>query len=145
VLGLQGANVQLGNQLQIGGNVGIGASGQIDVSSGGDNFPGTLFADPTAKVTISKGSGFAGGVVTQSMAAIQNAALAAASAFGSLSPTQTLSQISSATTITGNGGQNVILVNGSVNLSSKQNLTISGGSNDTFIFNITGGMNLNGA
>ncbi len=144
VLGLQGANIQLGGQLQIAGNVGIGVNGQINVSSG-DSFPGTLFADPSAKVTISKGSGFAGGVVTQSMTAIQSAAMAEATLVGSLSPTQTLSQIQSAVTITGNGGQNVILVNGSVNLSRNQNLTISGGANDTFIFNITGGFDLNGA
>jgi hypothetical protein len=144
VLGLNGANIQLGGQLQINGNVGIGANGQIGVSKG-DNFPGTLFADPTAQVQIGHGSGFAGGVTTQSMAAIQSAVMAEAALVGSLSPTQTLSQIQSSTTITGNGGQNVILVNGAVNLSHSQNLTISGGANDTFIFNIAGGFSLNGA
>ena len=144
VLGLQGANIQLGGQLTIAGNVGIGANGQIDVSKS-DNFPGTLFADPTANVQISHGSGFAGGVVTQSMSAIQSAALAEATAVGALTPTQTLSQINGPTTITGDGGQNVILVNGSVNLSSGQNLTISGGANDIFIFNIAGGFDLNNA
>jgi hypothetical protein len=143
VLGLQGANIQLGGQLTIGGNVGIGANGQINVSNG-DNFPGTLYADPSAKVEVGHGA-FAGGVVTQSMAAIQTAALNEASAVGALTPTKTLSSIQSATTITGNGGQNVILVNGSVNLSNGQNLTISGGANDTFIFNISGGFDLNQA
>ncbi len=142
VLGLQGANVQLSGQLQIAGNVGIGANGQLSVSKG-DSFPGTLYADPTANLQIPNGA-FAGGVVTQSMAAIQSAALAEASAVGSLSPTQTFSQIQSATTITGDGGQNVIQVNGSVNLNNA-NLTLSGGANDTFIFNIVGGFNLNNA
>jgi len=144
VLGLQGANVQLGGQLTLKGSVGIGAGGKIGVTSG-DNFPGTLFADPTAAVTIASGSGFAGGVTTESMSAIQSAALAEAASVGSLTATQTLSQITTATTITGNGGQNVIMVNGSVNLPSGKNLTISGGANDTFVFNITGGFTLNNA
>jgi hypothetical protein len=144
VLGLQGANVQLGGQLTLKGSVGIGAGGKIGVTSG-DNFPGTLFADPSAAVTIASGSSFAGGVTTESMSAIQSAALSEAASIGSLTPTQTLSQITAATTITGNGGQNVIMVNGSVNLSSGKNLTISGGANDTFIFNISGGFTLNSA
>ena len=143
ILGLQNANIQLAGKLSMQGNVGIGANGQINVNSG-QNFPGTLYADPSAKVEIYKGGGFSGGVVTQSMAAIQSAVAAEVASVSSLSPTQTFGQINSATTVTGNGGQNVIQVNNGINLWG-QNLTISGGANDTFFFNIAGGLGLYGA
>src|ERR1017187_6785291 len=141
VLGLY---IDLDGNLQIGGNVGIGTNGKIDVADH-DQFPGTLFADPTANISFGYHSGFTGGVTTESFTAIQNAVMAEAAFVASLTPTQTFSQITSAITITGNGGQNVIQVNGPVNLSNGHNLTISGGPNDTFFFNISGGFFLNGA
>jgi len=144
ILGLQGANIQLSSgPLKVNGNVGIGVNGLMHLS-GGATLQSRLFADPSAQVQIDGGSGFAGGVVFQPMTAIQNAALAEATSVGSLHPTQTFSQITNATTIIGNGGRNVIQVNGQVHLSGGQNLTISGGANDTFIFNIANGFQLDG-
>lgn len=56
-----------------------------------------------------------------------------------LAPTQTFSTISGTQTITGNGGLNVINV-GSV---SSPTLTISGGPDDTFVFNVSGSFDSN--
>ena len=144
ILGLQGANIQLSSgPLKVNGNVGIGANGLIHLS-GGATLQSTLYADPTASVQIDGGSGFAGGINRITFTAIQSDALALSASAALLTPTQTFSQIQTATTIVGNGGQNVIAVNGQVHLSSGQNLTISGGPNDTFIFNIAQGFQLDG-
>jgi hypothetical protein len=144
VLGLQGSTINLSSgPLRINGNAGIGQNGQFNFSGGGQ-ISGVLDADPTATINISGGgTTIAGGTVVVSMAAVQSAALAEASIAGSLTPTQTFSQITSSQTIVGNGGQNVIKVNGLIHLSGGA-LTISGGPNDTFIFQIAQGLQLDG-
>jgi hypothetical protein len=68
-------------------------------------------------------------------------ALSAAAAAKALSPTQTFGTISSPTTINGNGGQNVIKINGDI----KNSLTLNGTVNDTFVNNVTGTANLGGS
>jgi hypothetical protein len=143
-IGLQGSNFQLSSgPLNVTGNLGIGANGQFHLS-GGATVHGTLYADPTAKVQIDGGSSMSGGIVIQSMAAIQSAAINLSSSAAALTPTQTFSQIVSAMTISGNGGQNVISVPGTFHLSGGNNLTILGGPSDTFIFNVPNGLQLDG-
>jgi hypothetical protein len=123
--------------------VGIGQSGNFNFSGGGE-VCGTLDADNTAQVNISGGgTTITCGIVRMSMSSIQNAALAASNAAASLTPTQTFNSITSSQTIVGNGGQNVILVTQLIHLSGG-NLIISGGSSDTFIFNVTQGLQLDG-
>ncbi len=144
ILGLQGANIQLSSgPLQVNGNVGIGVNGLMHLS-GGATLQSTLYADPSATVQIDGGSSFVGGTMRISFTAIQSGALALSASAALLPPTQTFSQIQTATTIVGNGGQNVIAVNGQIHLSGGQNLTISGGPNDTFIFNCAQGLQLDG-
>jgi hypothetical protein len=140
ILGLQGANIQLSSgPLQVNGNVGIGSMGLVHLS-GGATLLGALYADPLATILVDGGSAFGGGTNIISFAAIQNAAIAENTAAALLTPTQTFPNgIQTATTIIGNGGQNVIAVNGQLHLSSGQNLTISGGPSDTFIFNFAQG------
>jgi hypothetical protein len=125
------------------GDLGIGQSGQFHLS-GGATLQSTLHADPTATVQIDGGSALSGGTLRQAMAALQNAAIALSNADAALTPTQTFSQITSATTITGNGGQNVIRVVGTFHLSGGQNLVLSGGPSDSFIINAPLGMQLDG-
>lgn len=145
LLGLQNSLIQLSgsNPQNIQGNVGIGVDGQIEVDGHG-NYPGTLYADPSANLQIQHGVGFDGGIVTQSMTAIQNAVATEESYVASLTPTQTFNQINQATTIYGNGGLNVIQVNGGINLSWRD-LTIQGGTNDSFFFQINGSVALDNA
>jgi Chitobiase/beta-hexosaminidase C-terminal domain len=142
ILGLQGARLQLSSgPLQVNGNVGIGANGTLQFS-GGTHLNGTLYYDPTASVQISGGSSFNNGEVSESFTAIDNAALAESNAAALRTPTQTFSQIQNATTIAGDGGQNVIAVTGNFHLSGGNNLTISGGPNDTFIINVYQGLQM---
>jgi len=143
ILGLQGSKIQLSSgPLKVNGNVGIGVNGLIHLS-GGSTQPGTLYADPSATVQIDGGSSFGGGVVNEPFTAIQNAALALAAQAAALPATQTFTQIQNATTILGNGGQNVIAVTGTFHLSGAK-LTISGGANDTFIINVYQGLQMDG-
>jgi hypothetical protein len=119
------------------GNVAVGAGGTFHFDGGG-TIHGTLIADPTATINISS-STITGGVIQNFTAAatvsnVVNAAnaLAAYAANAALTPTEAFS-----TSITGNGGQNVIDVPGGISLSGGS-LTITGGPNDVFIFDVGG-------
>ncbi len=68
-------------------------------------------------------------------------AVSASTQAGELAPTQTLGTVSSPTTVAGNGGLNVIDVNGGI----KASLTLSGSSNDVFVVNVTGTLALGGS
>jgi hypothetical protein len=125
------------------GNVGLGDASASLNFSGGAVITGNLDdAGPSSNTSISGGSGFTGtltynnGSLSQAVQAAQNAA----SYYGGLSPTQTLSTITGGT-LSGNGGLNVIDVTGGISL-SRTTLTISGGAGDNFVINVTGGMNL---
>ena len=144
ILGLQGSTIQLSSgPLQVNANVGIGANGNIHLS-GGATLQSILYADNSATVQIDGGSAFHGGVIRTSFAAIQAAAIAEATSAASLPATQTYGNVTNALNIIGNGGQNVIDINGQLHLSGGNQLTISGGANDTFIINITQGFQLDG-
>ena len=81
-----------------------------------------------------------GGIVTQDLTQADADARAASMDAAGFTPTQTLGNINSSTTITGSGGLNVISVN-SVNL-VKQTLTIAGSASDIFIFQRVGRLHL---
>jgi choice-of-anchor A domain-containing protein len=111
------------------------------VGEGGDQ-GGILYEDPTETIVIHPDLVVTGGVVVQNLSGAVSDALAASAAAAALAPTQTFGDITTATTITGNGGLNVIAVN-SFNMHDM--LTISGGPSDTFIFNVSGAFTWNGA
>ena len=68
-------------------------------------------------------------------------ALSAAATAKALVPTRTFENISSPTTVTGNGGVNVIQINGNITSS----LILSGNASDVFIINVTGNLNIGGS
>ena len=119
-------NVLLGdgtNSSSSGGNNGR-VTGTVDVSPAvsGDNLAHIQNA-PTI-VTVASSIG------VQAF----NDAVSLSNAASALSPTQTFGNVNGALTITGNGGLNVI----DINSLSNPDLTITGGSNDRFVFNISG-------
>jgi len=143
LLGLTGSISNLSSgPLVFNGGIGVDSGASL-AASGGGRINGTVFADPGATVNTS-GVTVTGGTTTQSMSSAQNAAIAASTFFDSLTPTQSFSTISSSTTITGNGGVNVINIgSGGINLSGGA-LTISGGSNDIFVFQVNGASSVQG-
>jgi hypothetical protein len=134
-IGLKGADMELSSSaLEIYGDLGIGINGLFDLS-GGSTLNSTLYADPTATINITGGSTLSGGRVTESMSPVQTAAFDQSTLEASLTPTQTFANITSSTTINGDGGQNVISVTGTFDLEAGMSLTLVGGSSDTFVFN----------
>jgi choice-of-anchor A domain-containing protein len=137
VLGRTGVFVSIQNATtNITGNLGIGPSGVLDPASQG-TLHGNLFVPNPAPYTPPAGLTISGTVNTsQNLSQAASDFASAVGEFAHLTPTQTFATLNVTTTITGNGGDNIIQV-GSINLQSK-NLTLSGGPNDYFIFNVTG-------
>lgn len=126
------------NSGPIAGSVLMG-QGSTLTSSGGNNGGltngGIVFHDNTASVDSS-------GLETPPMQSLVsqaltlsalNSAISVSNYASGLAATQTFGEISSATTITGNGGLNVINITG---LKGAE-LTLSGGANDFFVFNVS--------
>ena len=68
-------------------------------------------------------------------------ALTAAAQAAALTPTQTFGSITSDTTVTGNGGLNVITITGNIT----DSLILSGTGSDVFIVNVSGSVSLGGS
>jgi hypothetical protein len=127
--------------LEINGNVGVGNNSQLNFSSGTIN--GNVDLAASATLNKSGGTTFINGSINQPVdfSAINSAVNNEVSFLNSLTPTQTFSSgIVNPTTITGNGGQNVISVGSGAGIHlSGGALTLSGGPSDTFIFQVTSG------
>jgi hypothetical protein len=157
VLGLQGnANIYDSNAV-VNGNVGISQGGTITNGRGAtitgsvyeysnlqlngyctpgncphQNF-GTIDGTPAVEVSPT------------TLSTNDSDVASALSEIAALTPTETISgNVTSGTTITGDGGLNVIDLNGSVNLNNS-NLTLTGTSSDYFVVEITGGLDLSGS
>jgi hypothetical protein len=144
VLGFNGANVTINlssGPLMINGNVGVGNNSILNFSSG--TIAGNVDLAGTATLNLSGGTTFIHGSTSRPVdfSAINAAVQNEVSFLSGLTPTQTFSAgIQNPTTITGNGGQNVILVGGNngIHLSGGA-LTLAGSSSDTFVFQIPSG------
>jgi hypothetical protein len=119
------------------GNVGIGP--KVDGHFHNTAVTGTVDIAPTANANIGNGTNArkvtaTGGLVSVSLAQAQSDADTASASYSSLASTQTFGNRTTSLTVTGNGGVNVIGMQ-SLDFSRKV-LTLSGGSNDVFVFNI---------
>lgn len=145
VLGVGGdtGDIVVNNLVTIYGNEGIGQYGAIqnmapskvignvyEYSAGQYTGPGTV----TGSINVDPG-------ISSDITAADNAASVAKG--DSATGGNTYSSITSAKTITGNGGLNVIDVTGNITLNNA-NLTLSGGANDFFVVNIGGTLSLTG-
>src|SRR4029077_4907867 len=144
ILGFNGANVTINlssGPLMINGNVGVGNNSALNFSSGTIN--GNVDLAATATLNMSGGTTFIKGSTNKPVdfSPINNAVNNEVSLLNSLAPTQTFSSgIQNPTTITGNGGQNVIQVGGNSGIHlSGGNFILHGGPSDTFIFQIPSG------
>jgi hypothetical protein len=104
----------------INGNVYAYASGNY---SGPGKLTGSIIVNPT--------------LLTQVNADASNASTSAAA----LPPTQTFPKISIPTTVIGNGGQNVIKINGDITAT----VILVGSSTDSFVINVAGALKLTGS
>jgi len=119
------------------GGVGPNESGTLEKAT----INGHLFVDPTATVSIHPDLIVTCGTSTKNLSGADADARAASLADAALPPTQVFGNITSTTTITGNGGLNVIDV-GTINL--MDTLTLAGTASDVFIINVSGDFTCNG-
>jgi hypothetical protein len=134
LLEFNGGNLVMTNHAHVAGNVGVGdnsfAQGQ------NSNVDGTVFVANTASAQFGVGFVASGGVVTQNMTQVASDANGASGFYQQLNPTRTFTDIKNSLTLVGNGGINVIQVR---NLDyQRDTLTLRGGVNDYFVFNIRG-------
>jgi hypothetical protein len=134
VLGLQ--NTQINNSnVYITGNEGVSQGGKLTNMA-----PSTITGNAVESSSGQySGPGKLGGNLNIDPAMLMQAgtdALNASSTAAGLATTQTFGSITSPTTVTGNGGLNVIAVNGNI----KSSLILSGTSSDIFIVNVTGSL-----
>ncbi len=128
--------------------VSLGASitGDAGVSKGGDffNLGSTITGDVVESAAGQYfGFGKANATVNIDAAAISQAdsdALSASTQAAGLQATQTFKSINVRTTVTGDGGVNVIDITGGIN----HTLILDGTSSDIFIVNVKGSVNLSG-
>jgi hypothetical protein len=139
VLGLQSTQITNTN-VTITGDEGVSAGGKLSTVA-----PSTITGnaiEATAGQYSGRGQLGASLVIDPNALSQANTdALSASSAAAALAPTQTFGSIGSPTTVTGNGGLNVIAVNGDI----ASSLILSGSSKDVFIVNVTGSVKLNGS
>jgi choice-of-anchor A domain-containing protein len=140
VLGLKSTDVAVANSA-VAGNVGVSQNGDWNI---GRQSTVSGKVEEYSKQSFD----FFGHGKTNSAAVVNAAlltmadkdALQASTAAAALAPTQTLKNVNSATTLKGDGGLNVIDVNGDITAS----LTLSGTANDMFIVNVRGDLQLRG-
>jgi len=120
--------------------------GAVGVSQGGDlqNLAHSTITGNVVEFNTGEyhGQGQVGGSLVVNPVLLANAdadALSASAQAASLTPTQSFGSITKPTTVVGNGGLNVININGDI----KASLTLSGGPNDVFIINVTGSLKFN--
>lgn len=123
------------------GKVGIGPRIVGDLLKA--TIDGDLIVDPTAHPRIRSNLKVTGSILIQDLSQAASDAFAASAAAAALTPTQTYGILTKSITISSSNAVNVVSVGG-INM-SKQNLTIVGGPNDVFIFNVTGDFIFNGA
>jgi choice-of-anchor A domain-containing protein len=104
----------------IGGNVTEASRGQYD----------GLFSRVKGKISVDSAL----------TASADQDALAASLQDAALPPTQTFTSINRATTVNGNGGLNVIAINGNL----RGSLTLRGAASDVFVVNVSGNASLTG-
>jgi uncharacterized repeat protein (TIGR01451 family)/choice-of-anchor A domain-containing protein len=137
VLGLK--NTQLTNtQAAITGTEGVSQGGSLNKGTA-SSISGNVYQYTSGQVT---GPGTVGGsIITNATLLAQNDtdALSASAAAAALAATQTFAAINgpNSVTVTGNGGLNVIDINGNINLNNAS-LILSGTTSDVFIVNVTG-------
>ena len=141
VSGSKNAEFDFQGNSSIVGDVGLGAGETLKTSGKSVSVEGEVFT--VTPIQLSPGSSLEGQQV-QSPALVNQAlrdAITFSQTIAGFTATQTLSTLNTSTTLTGNGGVNVIDFTGGqgVNLDKKEVLTLSGGANDIFYLNFFNG------
>ncbi|MCA9097364.1 MAG: hypothetical protein KDA36_03225, partial [Planctomycetaceae bacterium] len=153
LLGLTDTKIKLKNAT-VKGDLGVGPTlldpkGVLGTFKGNNLVDGDVYIDPSSSFGKIFANDITGGIFKSDMAGAVADALAASAMASSLTATQTFTDIAPTSispdfSITGNGGINVIQVDGDIILKSGQTLTLVGGSSDVFIINVSGKLLMKG-
>ncbi|MGH7135890.1 MAG: beta strand repeat-containing protein, partial [Pirellulales bacterium] len=136
VLGVDHSTIAIsGSNTTINGNLGLGPNGTQNFSTGTIN--GNYDVDPTADNTHTNSVAVAASTSVTDLSGAVADAETASTAIAGMTATQSLGAITGSSTITGDGGVNVIDVS-SISLSGTSSLNLSGGPNDVFYINDPG-------
>src|ERR1043166_9372394 len=125
----------MSGQTGLKGNFAVGPQGSLTLS-GPSAVSGSVTLNGDATLTTN-GPAHVGSVTHADLSGAVNDALSASTGFAALTATQTLGNVLASTTVTGNGGVNVVAV-ASLNLSGSAALTLAGTTNDLFILSVSG-------
>jgi hypothetical protein len=123
------------------GNIGGGPGGSV-LLQGAAAINGHIHHHPFTPVT--GGAQAFGGVAPRDMLPVIADAVAASAAYEALTPTQTFASLTTSATITGNGCINVVQVRGEIDLENREELTFRGTSDDYFVVNVYGPIEVTG-
>lgn len=99
---------------------------------------------PSSNQIMMNGHPTVGNVVVQDLTRNEADVLRFGEDLGSLAATAIYDSIQSSMTLQGNGGLNVIQVNGDIMLSGQNTLTLNGGAHDLFLINVGGDVQVSG-
>ena len=133
------------NTSNVAGNLGVTGAGGSILLDGNAGVQGKVSHHTGSTVTcIPAGScpiKVAGVIEEIDMSAVAADAIAASAAYAAMTATQTYNgNITTSTSIGGNGCINVIQINGDIDLNGTKELTLSGTVEDYFVVNVTGYM-----
>jgi hypothetical protein len=141
VFGIGNTSVIISGPSGVTGTMAVGPNGSANLSGSGF-VTGALTLDPSSTYIYS-GTAAVGSVVSADLTQAASDALTASTTLAGLAPTQTFGVVNNSQVITGNGGQNVINVDG-INLGGSAKLALSGGANDFFFINDRGAFAMSG-
>jgi hypothetical protein len=139
---LANSNAALSGNARVDGNIALMSGTNLDIV-GNASVGGVVNAASGASVSTS-GKAEVSSNVGVNLDSLSNSILVLSESAGRLSENVLNHGIDGSQTITGNGSFNVIKVDGDINLSGNDVVTIIGGSNDVFIFNVTGKITVTG-
>ena len=141
VVGFSNTDVTFSGNCNVGGSVVLLGNSTLQMS-GNANISGKIICPSNGQVRMSGNA--SGQVVDDDLSRNESAVLDFGANLDGLAGTQFFDNINSSVTIQGNGGLNVIQVNGDVNLAGNSTVTLKGNAQDLFLINVSGQVTISG-
>lgn len=139
---MENSNVKFTGNGLVGGDAVLLGDGPAKISGNGSVL-GTVYIKDANNLKMS-GNASVGSVSSVDLSNQIKTIVDTNKSFQDLVATVTLSGIKDSTTIIGNGGLNVVSVDGDLSLSGKRTLLLKGGASDTFVVRVSGSIRISG-
>jgi choice-of-anchor A domain-containing protein len=142
VIALPGSQMTVSGNAEVNGDVFLLNGTQLHLS-GNARIDGNVMHDPSASLSRS-GHASEGGTTSMDLSIERQAITEFAQREALLSPTQTIAALDGSQVLNGNGGLNIVQVQGDIRLAGHSALEIDGSESDTFIINVLGAFSVSG-